>query len=149
MLPSTCVVVPTYWTRASGAELPGDAVYDHPTRLGEAGTLGALLDSLEKLDASFYLLIIVAVTGDDVAAEAHHQVRQMVEQRRSIMSLVFGAAQLPWLHDWCDRNHVSEARSFLDLLNYPKIRNLQLALPHAIGTDRIVAVDDDEIVTDP
>jgi len=150
MLPSTSVVVPTYGTRAGAAELPEDAVYDHPTPLGEPGTIGALLDSLENLDtSSFYLLVIAAVTGDDVAAAAEENVRRMLAERPEIVSLVFGRSQLPWLHEWCAGRGVAEAAAFLDLQNYPKIRNLQLALPQALGSRAIVALDDDEIVTDP
>ncbi|HEV3312347.1 MAG TPA: hypothetical protein VG815_17695, partial [Chloroflexota bacterium] len=37
----------------------------------------------------------------------------------------------------------------LGLSGYSRVRNMQLAVPLALGCDMIVAVDDDEVVTDP
>ena len=150
MLPPTCVVVPTYWTRFGGESRPGDALYDHPTALGGSTTLPALLDSLDKLDSSsFYLLVIVAVTGEDVAAQAEQEVRRLVRGYEQLRSLVFGPSHLSWLRNVLDGRGENESASSLDLRTYPRIRNLQLAIPHALHTNAIVAVDDDEIVTDP
>jgi len=149
MLPETCVVVPTYWTRAGGETRPGDAVYDHPTPVDQPGTLAALLESLTKLDVSrFYLLVLVAVTGDDVAADAERRAAGLVERFPSIRSVVFGPSRLVALHRWLADNSLPGA-GFLDLRTYPKVRNLQLALPYAAGSRAIVALDDDEIVIDP
>ena len=150
MLPSTCVVVPTYWTRAGGESRPGDAPYDHPTMLGGSTTLPALLESLETLDtSSFYLLVIVAVTGEDVAAQAEEEVRNLVRRYQHLHPLVFGPSHLSWLRNRWDSQGQTGALSSLDLRTYPRIRNLQLAIPHALHTEVTVAVDDDEIVTDP
>lgn len=149
MLPETCVVVPTYWTRAAGETRPGDAVYDHPTPVDQPGTLDALLESLTKLDVSrFYLLVLVAVTGDDVAADAERRVAGLVERFPSIRSIVFGPSRLVWLHRWLADKSLPGA-GFLDLRTYPKVRNLQLAIPYAVESRAIVALDDDEIVIDP
>ena len=148
MLHETCVVVPTYWTRAGGETRPGDAVYDHPTPVDKPGTLAALLESLTKLDVSrFYLLVLVAVTGGDVAADAERRAAGLVESFPSIRSIVFGPSRLVWLHRWLTDNGLPGA-GFLDLRTYPKVRNLQLAIPYAVESRAIVALDDDEIVTD-
>jgi hypothetical protein len=150
MLPSTCVVVPTYWTRAGGESRVGDAVYDHPTALDGPDTLTALLQSLNGLDTSrFYVLILVAVTADDVANEAEGRVRAILERFPSIPSLTFGPSHLGALLSWLATHGCEDATSFLQLRQYPRIRNLQLALPHALHAEAIVALDDDEIVTDP
>ncbi len=149
MLPTTCVVVPSYWTRAGGESHPGDAVYDHPTPLDGPSTLPALLESLEKLDtSSFYLLVLVGVTGQDAVEAAERRVGELVSKYPSLKALVFGPSQLAWFCQWLERNDLSYARSFLDLRDYPKIRNLQLAIPHVLHSQAIVALDDDEIVTD-
>ncbi len=149
MLPETCVVVPTYWTRAGGETRPGDAVYDHPTPVDQPGTLAALLESLTKLDVSrFYLLVLVAVTGDDVAADAERRAAGLVERFPSIHSVVFGPSRLVGLHRWLADNSLPGV-GFLDLRTYPKVRNLQLAIPYAMGSRAIVALDDDEMVIDP
>ncbi|HEX6508930.1 MAG TPA: hypothetical protein VF221_14980, partial [Chloroflexota bacterium] len=150
MLPSTSIVVPTYWTREGGERRPGDAVYDHPTPVGTPGTLGALLESLDRLDTSqFFLVLLVAVTADDAAAGAERSVRELVGRHPGLRSLVFGPSQFAWLHQWLSDNDLDDAASFLALRAYPKIRNLQLVLPLALGASSIVALDDDEIVTDP
>jgi len=149
MLPETCVVVPTYWTRAGGETRPGDAVYDHPTSVDQPGTLAALLESLAKLDVSrFYLLLLVAVTGGDVAADAERRAAGLVESFPSIRSIVFGPSRLVGLHRRLTERKLPGA-GFLDLRTYPKVRNLQLAIPYAVGSRAVVALDDDEIVIDP
>lgn len=150
MLPSTCVVVPTYWTRAGAQPRTGDAVYDHPTALDGTSTLPPLLESLQKLDtSSFYLLLLVAVTGEDVAVHCEDCVRDLLAGYPAIVSLVFGPSHLKWLRQWLEEHRLSDATSFLDLKTYPRIRNLQLALPYALQSAAIVALDDDEIVVDP
>ncbi len=150
MLPPTCIVVPTYWTREGGVRRAGDAVYDHPTPLGGENTLEALLSSLERLDSSqFYVLLLVAVTAADVAVAAEHAVRDLADRHTGITSLVFGSAQLQVFHACLVESRLEYARDFLDLLQYPKIRNLQLALPLVLRSKAIVALDDDELVNDP
>jgi hypothetical protein len=149
MLPTTCVVVPTYWTRAGGDSRPGDAVYDHPTPLGGSSTLPALLESLEKLDTeSFYFLVLVGVTGEDAVEDAERRVGELVAECPKLKTLLFGPSHLAWLTNWLNANGLTYANSFLDLRNYPKIRNLQLVIPHVLHSRAIVALDDDEIVTD-
>jgi hypothetical protein len=150
MLPPTCIVVPTYWTREGGVRRAGDAIYDHPTPLRGENTLEALLASLERLETSqFYLLLLVAVTAVDASVEAEHAVQALADRHPSIVSLVFGAAQLQVFHASVSELRLDYARDFLDLQQYPKIRNLQLALPLALRSRAIVALDDDEIVNDP
>jgi hypothetical protein len=149
MLPSTCVVVPTYWTRPGGEQKPGDAVYDHPTPIDGQGTLEALLESLSLLSADFYLLILVAVTSDDVGAAAEVRVRDMTARHPDLQALVFGRQQCEALYRWLDHEHLASAKNFLALRRYPCIRNLQLAVPLCLGSKSIVALDDDEIVVDP
>jgi hypothetical protein len=150
MLPATCVVVPTYWTRSGGAFRSGDALYDHPTPVDGHTTLTALLDSLRQLRGpNFLLLVLVAVTGDDVGDQAEDRVLSVLSAYPDIVSLAFGPSRVRWLHDWLERQGSMEGSRYLQLREYPRIRNLQLALPHALHCDSIVALDDDEIVTDP
>jgi hypothetical protein len=148
MLPSTCVVVPTYWTRAGGAIQSGDAIYDHPTPVDSEGTLDALLKSLAPLKHEFYLLILVAVSSEEVADAAEERVRGIVSRYSRLQALVFGTRHLRLMHHWMGARGLESARSFLALKNYPTVRNLQLAVPLTLGSTSIVALDDDEIVTD-
>jgi len=150
MLSATCVVVPTYWTRSGGDARAADAVYDHPTPVDGESTLPALLDSLAKLDTeSFYLLVLVAVTAADSAVQAETRVSKMLESYPHITSVVFGPSHLPWIHDSLRARGIQNYGAYLDLARYPQIRNLQLAVPLILGSQSIVALDDDEIVIDP
>lgn len=149
MLPSICVVVPTYWTRAGGAEAPGDARYDHPTPLDQEGTLGALLQSLSRLDTTqFYLLVLVGVTAGEVGPAAERRVGELVGRVPGLCSLVVGPTLYRALLGWLDGRGLEDAAGYLGLAHYPRIRNLQLLVPHALGSEAIVGLDDDEIVTD-
>jgi hypothetical protein len=149
MLAPICVVVPTYWTRAGGRFLAGDAVYDHPTPVDGDSTLPALLESLEQLDNStFFLLVLVAVATPEVAEPAERRVGDMVRSS-SVQGLVFGSAALDSLHAHLENRGLVEATRFLCLAGYPNVRNLQLAIPLCLESQAIVALDDDEIVTDP
>jgi hypothetical protein len=150
MLPPTCVVVPSYWTRPRAEARPGDAVYDHPTPLDGQSTLPALLDSLGQLkEPPFYLLVLVAVTGDDVAGAAEEHVRSLLDGYSGLTTLVFGPSRLRRLHGSLEARGLAAERAYLQLRGYPCIRNLQLAIPHALHASAIVALDDDEIVVDP
>jgi hypothetical protein len=149
MLPRTCIVVPTYWTREGGEPREGDAVYDHPTALGEADTLHRLLESLETLRSEFYVVLLVAVTADDVAAAAEAHVGQIASRYNSHPTLVFGSTHLSAMHQRIRDAGLGDVVSPVALTNYPVIRNLQLAVPLALGCSAIVALDDDEIVVEP
>jgi hypothetical protein len=150
MLPEVCVAVPTYWTRAGGEARPGDAIYDHPTPLDGQSTLPALLNSLAQLrEPPFYVLVLVAVTGKDVAEAAEEHVRNLLAAYQGLTSLVFGPSNLEWLHLQLSRAGAEKSSGYLQLQNYPCIRNLQLGIPHALHSEFIVAVDDDEVVDDP
>jgi hypothetical protein len=149
MLPGTCVVVPTYWTRPNGAHQTGDAVYDHPTPVDGKGTLEALLESLSGLTADFYVLILVAVTTEGVRAAAEQRVRTIAASYPQLEALVFGGREYGLLRQWLDDKSLSSSLQFLQLRRYPLIRNLQLAVPLCLGSNAIVALDDDEIVVDP
>jgi hypothetical protein len=149
MLPATCVVVPTYWTRRGGESRPGDAIYDHPTPIDGLSTLPALLESLGELrNPEFYLLVLVAVTGEDVSEAAEARVRALLAEHPQIVSLVFGPTLLDRLHGRLAASIAVGAGRYLQLRGYPCIRNLQLAVPHALHSEAIVALDDDEIVVD-
>jgi hypothetical protein len=149
MLPRTCIVVPTYWTREGGEPRHGDAVYDHPTALGGPDTLHALLESLTMLRGEFYVLLLVAVTANEVAERAEAQVREIAECYTGFPALVFGAAHLDAVHARLRETGLGDATSAVALTNYPNIRNLQLAVPLALGSREIIALDDDEVVVEP
>src|SRR5437660_9027744 len=109
MLSGTCVVVPTYWTRPKGAHQPGDALYDHPTPVDGEDTLEALLDSLAGLEADFSVLILVAVTTEQVRAAAEQRVREIADSCLAVHTLVFGGREYALLQEWLGENNHSSS----------------------------------------
>jgi hypothetical protein len=149
MLPSTCVVVPTYWTRAGGQPRESDAVYDHPTAVDGPETLSTLMESLARLrTSSFYVLILVGVTDEEIGKAAETRVRAIAERFPSLLSLVFGQADLAAVYSCLADAGIGSSDRYLRLRDYPTIRNLQLVIPTALHSESIVALDDDEVVTD-
>lgn len=145
-LPPIAVVVPTYWTQPGDEQRKSEAVYDHPTRLDENGTLGRLLESLCTLDTyTFYVVVIIAVTDSDAEAPAHVKVQSIVSRYRDLTTILVTAE---------DCNRMKKVASMpligdlIGLTGYARVRNLQLAVPLLLGAEYIVALDDDEVVTD-
>lgn len=139
----TAIVVPTYWTRAGGRPLPGDAVYDHPTPVDQWGTLGRLLESLCILDVeTFHVLVLVAVTAPEVESAAIDRVAAIVAKHQQLHCLVVGNRDLSLL------TRDPAAGGLLGFEGYARVRNVQLAVPLALGARAVVALDDDEVVRD-
>jgi len=162
--PSLTVVVPTYWTwpqdRPSG---PIEAVFDHPTPLDEAppngapsngappsgvGTLPRLLDSLSQMDGPpFSVLILTATAHPDLEIAAQQQVAGIVAPFRECFPITqFAASDLAVVHERMVELGLGDLAPLFSLNSYPGVRNCQLLVPHVLGTEVIVALDDDEIV---
>jgi hypothetical protein len=144
------LVVPTYWSRPGGARQPGDAVYDHPNAVdSENRDLERLLESLTRLDEQpDCVLILVAVTAPEVAEPAEARVSAALQRFPSLRTLQFGERGLRRIHDRLTAHGLEACQDFLRLEGYARVRNLQLVVPHVLGYDLVVALDDDEVVED-
>lgn len=145
-LPDVSIVIPTYWAPASSHAPEGGAVYDHPTSLDEEGTLGRLLESLHALDIdSFLVVVIVGVTDSKAESAAYEKVLSIAHQHRNLKIVIVAREESDKL-----KEVVSDglADDLLGLTGYARVRNLQLAVPLLLGSRSIVALDDDEVVTD-
>jgi len=145
------IVVPTYWSRPGGVRQPGDAVYDHPIAVdSENRDLERLLESLTRLDEKpDCVLILVAVTTPDVAELAETRVSAILERFPSLNTMLFTARGLREIHARLGVLGLGHCQAYLRLEGYAGVRNLQLVVPHVLGYDVIVALDDDEVVEDP
>ncbi len=147
MSSSTLLVIPTYWTDATPQ--PGQAVYDHPTRIGGPQTLTRTLDSLTHLQGPlFRVLILTAVTHPAAEAEAAQQVEALIARYRVRYPVLHVHAAVlntlrPHLQRLDTEGHVHPT---LTLYGYGPVRNLQLVIPHLLGAQRVIALDDDEVV---
>jgi len=142
------IVVPTYWTWPHGHPRAKDVqtIYDHPTPLDGSGTLPRLLDSLTTItEPSFSLVILTGVAHPDLAENAASRVDALLAPYRDRLKIVH-------VHN-DDLKRIQARASVLGfgdvplaLAGYGHIRNMQLIIPHLLGSETVVALDDDEVV---
>ncbi|UCG54601.1 MAG: glycosyltransferase [Dehalococcoidia bacterium] len=145
------MVIPTYWSKSSSAERSIDEeIYDHPTPLNKPGTLARALGSIKKLkNRDFQLVVVIAPTSDDIEQEATVKVEEIVRSVSSgVNTIVFGPTQLRRVHEILVADGRQDDIDLLSLRGYSNIRNLCLFLPHILGSDIVILIDDDEIFED-
>jgi len=144
------IVIPTYWDRETGIpRQPGDGAYDHPTPLDTEGTLGRCLESLKSIaDQTFNVMIITSATNPALQEAAESKVESILAPfHRAFPVAQFGFSDLALLRERLALLGFDQQMVGLD--NYANVRNCQLIGPHLLGSETIVAIDDDEIITDP
>ena len=148
------MVIPSYWGRESAAGWQeGDAIYDHPTPLDDEGTLQRALESTALLnDTDFTLAVLAVPTSDDIAEDVENKISSIINkvQPHSAIELVlFGQSHLSRIHTFLEGQGRSEYIDLLKLRGYSPVRNLCLFLPHILGSEIAVLIDDDEVFEDP
>jgi len=147
----TSMVIPTYWAKPSSVKLSVDEeIYDHPTPLDKQGTLACTLESIKILkNRDFQLIIIIALASDGIEQEAQEKVEDIVRSvSTEIKTTIFGPIQLRRVHKILVADSRQDDVDLLSLKGYSNIRNLCLFLPHILGSDIAVMIDDDEIFED-
>jgi len=147
-----CMVIPSYWGRESTAGwLEGDAVYDHPTPLDGEGTLARAIRSLSVLEEKdFELIVMAAAVAPDIQAEVEEQVVRLLETVEvDVKTIFFSHSHLAGIHDVLRSAGREDFNGLLQLRGYSNIRNLCLFLPHILGGEAAVLIDDDEVFEDP
>ena len=139
------VIIPTYWTWGSErADGPVEAVYDHPTPLDGESTLPRLLESLTALEGpQFSVLILTAAAHPELETAAADRVAGLIAPFRAYYPI----AQATEADAAFIRERHPGLADLVQMRGYAGVRNLQLLLPHALGIEVIVALDDDEVVT--
>ena len=143
------IVIPTYWGWETGkSRQPGDSIYDHPTPIDTTGTLGRCLESLKNITGySFNVLIITSAINPALEQAAEAKVENIIAPFRKIFPIAqFGPSDLTLLRNRLA--HLGFDPEMVGLSNYANVRNCQLIGPHLLGSDVIVAIDDDEVITD-
>jgi hypothetical protein len=154
----TLIVIPTYWTWPSHkADRPVEGIFDHPTPVDGESTLPRLLDSLSAMASSspcgargagaFRIMVLTATVDADLDQAAESRVGQIIQAYKE--SLPIGqfvnqelAAVRERLVELGKRDTVAQ----LSLRSYPGVRNCGLILAAVLGVERLVALDDDEVV---
>jgi len=143
------VVVPTYWTWERGTPpRPDDAIYDHPTPLDEPGTLTRLLESLSAIkQPEFNVVVITAATNPQLEAKARAKVEAIIAPFRDAFPIAqFAAGDLLILRQHMEQLGFGALVPLISLRGYGNVRNIQLIVPHLLGSEVVVALDDDEVV---
>lgn len=141
------IVIPTYWTWPSSEQpRPESGAFDHPTPLDGVSTLPGLLDDLcaQSLQ-DFHLLILVGEAHPSLRIRAGEHVAGLLRPYQDrLSSLVLDRRRLERLQSVLSDHELTTAGLGLD--SYAGIRNLQLLVPHILGCQAVVALDDDERV---
>lgn len=145
-----CVIIPTFWTRRRG-RVSDDllSAYDHPTPVDEDGTLPACLRSLQDVDGLGKVVLIVAATDPSIEHQAEDRVRDILADFPAIDALVFGPAEMGSLHRRLEQIEFADMIAGVSLTGYGAVRNVGLMAAAVLGCDRVVFVDDDQVITDP
>lgn len=148
------MVIPSYWARKSrGGWKEGDATYDHPTPLDGEGTLKRALESIAKLeDKDFKVVVIAVATSEEIETQVERKVAGIIESVSSVAGVkvsLFGPSNLKKVHKLLMDEGKEEYIDLLQLKGYSNIRNLCVFIPHILGSDVAVLVDDDEVFEDP
>lgn len=148
------MVIPSYWARGSKfGWKEGDATYDHPTPLDSEGTLVRTIQSIDILkDKDFQFLIIAVATAEDIETQVEKKVVNIIKSAPPTIGvevLLFGPSNLKQIRDLLTSGGKKEYIDLLKLRGYSNIRNLCMFIPHILGSEVAVLIDDDEVFEDP
>ena len=145
------MIVPTYWSRpAAQGWREGDLVFDHPTPLDGADTLGRLLRSLSLLeDRDFELALVVVPTTPQIEEETVARVRGIADEADVPVPIrLLTPAHMRRLGELLGPA-AERCAPLLSLSGYPHVRNACLLAARLLEADVAVLIDDDELFEDP
>jgi hypothetical protein len=153
-VPKVTLVVPSYWSRPRPEVWrPGDAVYDHPTPLDAEGTLLRTLESLAVLRRRDFEVVVLAVpTAAEIAPAVEERVAAIVRRAAAGLDVplrTFGPSRLERLRRFLEGAGMGRLHDVVSLRGYASVRNLCVLVPHLLGSEVVVLVDDDEVFEDP
>ena len=146
------MVVPTYWGPTQTIDSTECKIFDHPAALNCQSTLHSLLNSLEILkDRDFCLVIIIVSTLSEIEKECKEQIVEIIFPYLAKYEIkIFDANSLKRLKAHLLKSNVSkEACDFINLNNYPSVRNICSLAGILNGSEITIFIDDDEVFNDP
>jgi len=146
------MVIPSYWGRKKNeAWRQTDAVYDHPTPLDEDGTLGRLLASFSILkNTNFNCIILGVATAEDIQKAVEQKLSSIIQNANlKIPTYLYSYSQQGIVHNHLEQNNLNDLKELVQLDGYSNVRNQCVLLPHLLGSEIAVLIDDDEIFEDP
>lgn len=144
------VCIPTYWTNETGLASADRLynIYDHPTPINSSGTIERTLNSLQGLEGQFNVVIIGTITEPDLYSEFQNKLKKMLAKYKKLDTYWFSHDELTNFHRLLDKKDLSYQKKYASLEGYSNIRNLCLSLPHLLGSDLTILIDDDEVIAD-
>jgi len=145
------MVIPSYWGRKKNEGWRHtDAVYDHPTPLDEDGTLGRLLASFSILEnTNFNCIILGVATAEDIQKAVEQKLSFIIQNANlKIPTYLYSYSQQAVVHNHLEQNNLNELKELVQLDGYSNVRNQCVLLPHLLGSEIAVLIDDDEIFED-
>jgi hypothetical protein len=147
------MVIPSYWARESkNGWLKGDAVYDHPTPLDNEGTLHRAIQSIKIMkDNDFRLVVLAVAVKEDIEGQVEEKLDNIIRSASADIGIevsLFGPSNLKKIHDLLINDGKGEYVDLLKLSGYSNVRNLCLFVPHVLGSEIAVLIDDDQIFED-
>ena len=139
------IVIPTYWGSTSKAS------YDHPTPLNAKSTLSHLLQSLGNQNGApaLNILILLATVSPDDEIPAVARVTEIISPYldRFNVYLVFSRIT-NWIAAELEGEIPHLLSEALKMQGYGAIRTCQLLIPALYDAEIIIALDDDELVSE-
>lgn len=143
MSDKTWVVIPTYWGQNGTKEHPSDTgIFDHPTEVDGNETLERTIKNITDFKDDFTVLILLAVTHNEYKKAAKERVEGILEKYKKKKDIYLVC------NDNLDEFNEQFKESPLNFKTYGAIRNVQLAIPYMMGAEVVIAIDDDEIISD-
>lgn len=146
------MVVPSYWGRHQQEGWKStDSVYDHPTPLDGEGTLRRLLESVSLLrNKNFQLVILGVATAEDIQESVENRLSDLIAEVSPVVDTrLFSYSHLSKIHGYLKDKQHENFIPLLQLDGYSNVRNLCMFVPHLLGSEAAVLIDDDEIFEDP
>lgn len=146
------MVIPSYWGRnKTEGWKKTDSVYDHPTPLDEEGTLSKVLNSLSILKHTDFRVIVLGIaTAKDIQDAVEQKITAIIQEATpAVETLLFSYSQLDKIHKHLKDNNQEQFVPLLQLDGYSNVRNLCVFVPHLLGSEVAVLIDDDELFEDP
>ncbi len=160
------IIVPTYWMRQKSARASSErasisheaqvmgsetqAFYEHPTCIEETHTpLERLLDSLTHVRGTFRVGLIVGTNDKNLEVRADERVRDIADHFPQLDTFVFGPTEVGSLTRRLEQLELSALVGPLTLRSYGATRNLGLIMAVTSGCDKVIFLDDDDVVNDP
>ena len=129
-----------------GRWVEGDLVFDHPTPLDEQGTLGRCLESLNKLEGVFRLILLAVPTTVEIQDVLERKLLDLLE------GLDLGYEVIPvfpsTLRELWSRSEIEDLKAVLNFNGYSHVRNACILVPYILGFEAFLLLDDDEVVSD-